>query len=81
MFLPAGQAGSPAMAAHRSPSSAESRSSSRPERRRLLERSPRHEPLETMRLQLTERTPLEQMGPLFDGPAAPPHHEHHSPYR
>jgi hypothetical protein len=34
-----------------------------------------------MRLQLTERTPLEQMGPLFDGPAAPPHHEHHSPYR
>lgn len=38
-------------------------------------------PLEPLRRRLRERSALEEMGPLFAGPAAPPHGEHHSPYR
>lgn len=38
-------------------------------------------PLEPQRRRLRERSALERLGPLFAGPAAPPHGEHHSPYR
>lgn len=38
-------------------------------------------PLEPLRRRLREHSALEQLGPLFAGPAAPPHGEHHSPYR
>ena len=38
-------------------------------------------PLETMRRRLSERPALEATGPLFEGAAAPPHRQHHSPYR
>jgi len=34
-----------------------------------------------MRRRLSERPALEAMGPLFEGAAAPPHRQHHSPYR